>query len=215
MSAHEIEVEGREWVRRAISGAGLLALDQVFHRDDAPSERYSVQEVRGVLRETTAMVRIGLPRAQPVRVVFFNKSEANNWALGWHQDRVVALKERIETPGFTNWTNKAGIWHAEPPIDLLQRMLSVRVHLDPATTESGCLQLALGSHRLGKIFAEDADAVASRFEVEDCVAERGDVLIANALLLHRPSPSRSKAGRRAIRIDYCAEELPPPLEWAA
>ncbi|MBK6705285.1 MAG: phytanoyl-CoA dioxygenase family protein [Caulobacteraceae bacterium] len=156
-----------------------------------------------------------LPGARPVRIIAFNKTEANNWTLPWHQDRVVALRERAETPGFTNWTNKAGIWHAEPPIELLERILFARIHLDPADSDNGCLQLALGTHARGKIASADADALAQSVSIEDCVAERGDVLFAKALILHRSSPSRTSAGRRAIRIDYCAEPLPPSLEWAA
>lgn len=213
--ARDLELEGREWVRGAISGAGLMALDQGFHRNDAPGERYVVEDVRPLLREVNALVRIGSSRAEPVRVVFFNKNDENNWVLGWHQDRVVALKERVEVPGFTNWTRKAGTWHAEPPIEFLQRMVMVRVHLDEAKPENGCLQLALGTHRLGKIDAANADEVAARADIEDCVADRGDVLIANALILHRSSPSRVSTNRRAIRIDYCADPLPLPLEWAA
>jgi hypothetical protein len=163
----------------------------------------------------TAIARELLPGARPVRVVAFNKTEANNWMLPWHQDRVIALRERVETPGFTNWTNKAGIWHAEPPIELLERMLFARVHLDIAGIENGCLQLAFGTHARGKIAAADAEAIANAAPIEDCIAARGDVLFAKALILHRSLPSRTDASRRAIRIDYCAEELPPPLEWAA
>lgn len=215
MSAHDLETAGREWVRGAVSGAGLLALDQTFHRDDAPGERYPVEDVRGVLREMTSIARVGLPRATPVRVVFFNKRQDNNWTLPWHQDRVIALRERVETPGFANWTNKAGVWHAEPPIELLERMIFARIHLDGADEDNGCLQLALGTHRRGKIAAADAESIANAAPIESCTAKRGDVLFAKALILHRSSPSRSGASRRALRIDYCAEELPSPLAWAA
>ncbi|MGH6951294.1 MAG: phytanoyl-CoA dioxygenase family protein, partial [Vitreimonas sp.] len=96
---------------------------------------------------------------------------------------------------------------------LLERMIFARIHLDPADTENGCLQLALGTHARGKIAAADAEAVANSAPTENCVAARGDVLFAKALILHRSSPSRTRADRRAVRIDYCAEQLPPPLEW--
>lgn len=135
--------------------------------------------------------------------------------MPWHQDRVVALRERVETPGFENWTNKAGIWRAEPPIEVLERMLFARVHLDPADGENGALQLALGTHARGRIAAADAEAVAEAARIETCVAARGDVLFAKALILHRSSPSRTSAARRAVRIDYCADGLPAPLRWAA
>ncbi|MBY0563085.1 MAG: phytanoyl-CoA dioxygenase family protein [Hyphomonadaceae bacterium] len=210
----ELEQKGRTWVRRAISDAALTAMDAGFTTHGDPGVRFSLDDARPLLREVTVVARRIMPGADPVRVVAFDKSEAENWTLPWHQDRVVALRERVETPGFTNWTNKAGIWHAEPPIELLERMLFARIHLDPADEDNGCLQLALGTHRRGKIPAADADVIANAAPIENCVAERGDVLFAKALILHRSSPSRSSAGRRAIRVDYCADALPVPLEWA-
>ena len=206
-----LEQEGRVWFRRALSVARLNELDAAAPSEGKPGARIAAL---GGLEDVDALALQLLPGARPVRVVAFNKTEANNWTLPWHQDRVVALRERVETPGFTNWTNKAGIWHAEPPIEVMDRMIFARIHLDPADTENGCLQLALGTHARGKIAAADAEAIANAAAIENCVAARGDVLFAKALILHRSSPSRTNAGRRAIRIDYCAEELPHPLEWA-
>lgn len=211
----ELEIEGRTWVRRAISSAGLIAMDIGFDLSGDPGLRFTLDYARPQLREVTAIARLLLPGAEPVRVVAFDKTETDNWTLPWHQDRVVALHERVETPGFSNWTNKAGIWHAEPPIELLDRMLFARVHLDPADESNGCLQLALGTHTRGKIAAAEAETIANAASIENCIAERGDVLFAKALILHRSSPSRSNAGRRAIRIDYCANPLPQPLAWAS
>lgn len=202
--------EGRVWFRRALSESELIALDAACDTGAAPGQRLLL-DPPAALNAFAAQL---LPNARPVRVIAFNKTEAHNWTLPWHQDRVVALKQRVETPGFTNWTNKAGIWHAEPPIEFLDRMIFARIHLDPADIENGCLQLALGTHGRGKIAAADAEAVANAAPIENCIAERGDVLFAKALILHRSSPSRTSAGRRAIRIDYCAEPLPPLLEWA-
>lgn len=202
--------EGRAWFRRALSDSELRALDAACDTGAAPGQRLLL-EAPAALNALAAQL---LPSARPVRVVAFNKTEANNWTLPWHQDRVVALRERVETPGFTNWTNKAGIWHAEPPVEFLERMIFARIHLDPADTENGCLQLALGTHSRGKTAAADAEAVANAAPIENCIAERGDVLFAKALILHRSAPSRTSVGRRAVRIDYCAEAPPPPLEWA-
>lgn len=208
----ELEQEGRVWFRRALSAADLVALDETATVEGRPGER--IARLQG-LAEVDALARRLLPGARPVRIIAFNKTEANNWTLPWHQDRVVALRARVETPGFTNWTNKSGIWHAEPPIELLKRMIFARVHLDAADADNGCLQLALGTHARGKIAAADAESAAATAPTEDCIAARGDVLFAKALILHRSSPSRADAPRRAIRIDYCADDLPDALQWAA
>jgi ectoine hydroxylase-related dioxygenase (phytanoyl-CoA dioxygenase family) len=207
-----LEQEGRVWFRRALAAACRAALGTAASSEAKPGQR--IVALDG-LNEVDALAAQLLPNARPVRVVAFNKTEANNWTLPWHQDRVVALRERVETPGFTNWTKKAGIWHAEPPIELLERMIFARIHLDPAGAENGCLQLALSTHARGKVAVADAEAIANAAAIENCIAERGDVLFAKALILHRSSPSRTSTSRRAIRIDYCANNLPHPLEWAS
>ena len=212
MDVATLERKGRVWKRRALSDASLAMLDASASVEQKPGARLNA--LSG-LEELNALATRLLPGACPVRIISFNKTENANWTLPWHQDRVIALRKRVEMPGFTNWTNKAGTWHAEPPIELLDRMIFARVHLDPANAENGCLQLALGAHTRGKIAAEDAEVVANAASIEECVTERGDVLFAKALTLHRSSPSRTSAIRCAIRVDYCAEPLPPPLEWAA
>lgn len=206
-----MEPEGRAWFRTAFSDDVLRTLDVACDTGAAPGQRL-LFDPPAALNARAAQL---LPNARPVRVIAFNKTEANNWTLPWHQDRVVALRERIETPGFTNWTKKAGVWHAEPPIELMERMIFARIHLDPADQSNGCLQLALGTHQRGKIASADAEAIASAAPIENCIAGRGDVLFAKALILHRSSRSQTNVGRRAVRIDYCAEALPSPLQWAA
>lgn len=34
------------------------------------------------------------PDARPVRAILFDKTAATNWALGWHQDRTIAVQTR-------------------------------------------------------------------------------------------------------------------------
>lgn len=212
MNSATLEQEGRVWKRRALSDASLEILDAAIAVEERPGQRLNALDGLTAIHTLAACL---LPNARPVRMVAFNKTQNANWTLPWHQDRVIALKERVETPAFENWTNKDGVWHAEPPIEFLQRMIFARVHLDSADPENGCLQLALKTHAQGRIAVSTADSVANAACVEDCVAERGDALFAKALILHRSSPSRTNTNRRAIRIDYCADPLPPPLEWAA
>lgn len=212
VAAETLATEGRVWFRTAVTQGLLRRLDDACALEAAPGARLAVSAAD--LAEITELARAVLEEAQPVRVVAFNKSVANNWTLPWHQDRVVAVRSRAEAPGFSNWTRKAGIWHAEPPLDLLRRMIFLRVHLDSATRANGCMQIALGSHCAGKVASGDAARVAQSCQIEDCVAVRGDVLVCHALLLHRSSPSVSDAPRRAFRIDFAAEALPAPLRWA-
>ena len=89
--------------------------------------------------------------ARPVRAVLFDKSDEANWALGWHQDRTIAVRRKIDTADFGPWTVKDGMPHVAPPYDLLARMVTLRIHLDPVTNQNAPLLVALGTHRLGGI----------------------------------------------------------------
>lgn len=206
---------GRVWFRGALTEAQLADMDTACAMGAAPGARMSLSAIGHVLEPVHRLAKRVLAGAKPVRLVAFNKSEASNWSLPWHQDRVIAVLERVETRGYGNWTRKAGVWHVEPPISLLQRMVFARVHLDAATVENGCMELALGADGSAKVADSAAERLATNpgVEREMCVAQRGDVLFVRALTLHRSRASQGVGERRALRIDYAAEALPAPLEW--
>ncbi len=53
--------------------------------------------IQGPLR---ALAREGMGGvARPARVLFFDKTPESNWAVPWHQDRTIAVKQRIDTDG--------------------------------------------------------------------------------------------------------------------
>ncbi|MEP2261017.1 MAG: phytanoyl-CoA dioxygenase family protein [Paracoccaceae bacterium] len=199
---------GRAWLRGAIDPASLENLRSLVDVDGKPGARVSPQSalfqtvcdlpVSDSLAETFAGVR-------PERIVVFDKSPESNWALPWHQDRVIAMKEKTNCPGFTKWTCKSGEWHCEPPEHVLQKMLFVRVHLDDVAAENGAMEIAVGSHQLGKISKAEITDVVDSFEHEVTEASAGDVLVLSMLTLHRSRRSRSDQTRRALRVDYALE----------
>src|SRR5262245_19142503 len=54
----------------------------------------------------------------PVRAIYFDKSREANWMVSWHQDLTLAVRARVEIPGFGPWSTKEGIPHVQPPIEL-------------------------------------------------------------------------------------------------
>ena len=80
---------------------------------------------------TDAACRLMGRRAQPVRAVLFDKTPAANWSVAWHQDRTIPVVERIEVDGFGPWSRKDGILHVAPPVGVLERMITLRIHIDP------------------------------------------------------------------------------------
>jgi hypothetical protein len=101
------------------------------------------------------LVRPHLPAEPvPVRGIYFDKRPETNWLVAWHQDLTLALKERVEVPGFGPWSLKEGVPHVQPPVGMLEQMLSVRLHLDDADATNGALRVLPGTHRLGRLNAE-------------------------------------------------------------
>lgn len=149
-----------------------------------------------------------------VRAIAFNKSPDNNWSLGWHQDRTIAVARRAAAPGYTVWSSKDGLTHVEPPFALLERMVTLRVHLDDVTTANAPLLVALGSHNHGKVAEPDIASAVERSSVEVCLAEAGDGWIYATPILHASARSASGLSRRTIQLDFSRDILPAPLEWA-
>ncbi|MFB0872560.1 MULTISPECIES: phytanoyl-CoA dioxygenase family protein [unclassified Sphingobium] len=153
------------------------------------------------------------PQAKAVRAILFDKNAATNWALGWHQDRTIAVRARIETPGFGPWTIKSGICHVAPPQSLLDRMLTLRVHLDPVDPGNAPLLIAPGSHRHGRIAESAVAAMVARCGTRACLAESGDIWLYATPILHASDAATNPRRRRVLQLDYSADTLPAVLEW--
>ncbi|MEC3911637.1 phytanoyl-CoA dioxygenase family protein [Sphingobium sp. CR2-8] len=151
--------------------------------------------------------------ARPVRAILFDKSETTNWALGWHQDRTIAVAARIDTPGFGPWTVKSGIQHVAPPQPLLDRMLTLRIHLDPVDADNAPLLIAPGSHRHGRVAEHDIASLVTRYGTHACLATRGDIWLYATPILHASEAASNPRHRRVLQLDYSADPLPAGLEW--
>jgi ectoine hydroxylase-related dioxygenase (phytanoyl-CoA dioxygenase family) len=151
--------------------------------------------------------------AHPVRAILFDKTQSNNWSLGWHQDRTISVKERHEVAGFGPWTRKAGMYHVAPPAARLSRMVTLRVHLDDVPAENGPLVISPGSHLYGRVAENEIDALIEKCGVITCLARAGDVWLYSTLIIHASAAASIPARRRVLQVDYAAEPLPGRLEW--
>ncbi|MGB5076520.1 MAG: phytanoyl-CoA dioxygenase family protein [Sphingorhabdus sp.] len=151
--------------------------------------------------------------AFPVRAILFDKGVAKNWALGWHQDRTVVVKMRADVHGFDAWSVKAGLQHVAPPIEILNKMVTLRLHLDPVSKDNAPLEVAIGSHRLGRIAESDINDVVGNSQIATCLAQRGDLWAYSTPILHASAASLWPNRRRVLQVDYAACDLPGGLEW--
>jgi hypothetical protein len=146
-----------------------------------------------------------------VRVLFFDKPPRQTWALPWHKDLTVAVRDnRRPSAHFAKPTRKAGVPHAEAPAAVLEQMLTARVHLDDVTDENGPLKVIPGSHRTGK--ALTLDLAPPRILHAAAV----DVLLMRPLVAHCSGKSQSgtRRHRRVLHLEFAASaELPDGYEW--
>ena len=195
----------------------LLAL-----ADTLPTERAG-KRLRGIPALTAfltpnallahiAATRLG-PHARPVRAILFDKTADTNWALGWHQDRVIAVRERIDTPDYGPWSVKQGMLHVAPPAALLAGMLTMRVHLDAVPETNAPLLIAPGSHQFGRIAEDGIEAIVRDHGSIACLSDVGDVWLYATPIVHASAIATQPKRRRVLQIDFAACGLPNGLEW--
>jgi ectoine hydroxylase-related dioxygenase (phytanoyl-CoA dioxygenase family) len=154
------------------------------------------------------------PGAIPVRGILFDKTSAANWKVPWHQDVTIAVAERLEVDGYGPWSLKDGVTHVQPPESVLERMVTVRIHLDDCPEENGALKVITGSHRRGKIPERKIAGIVADGEVRVCEARAGGVLVMRPLLVHSSSAAEVPGHRRVLHFDFAAGELHGGMKWA-
>jgi ectoine hydroxylase-related dioxygenase (phytanoyl-CoA dioxygenase family) len=119
----------------------------------------------------------------------------------------------VEVPGFSHWTVEAGLTQVEPPFCFLERMVTLRVHLDRVDAGNAPLAILPGSHRLGRLSETDIENLSRAAKPCLCLAEAGDVWAYGTPIIHASAASVRPKRRRVLQIDYSADALPRPLQW--
>jgi ectoine hydroxylase-related dioxygenase (phytanoyl-CoA dioxygenase family) len=145
-----------------------------------------------------------------VKSIYFDKPEGSNWFVAWHQDLTISVDTRLECPGFGNWTIKQESFGVQPPVDILESIVTFRIHLDDTDEENGALKVIPGSHQRGVVRPDSLPAT----EGQVCAVGKGGVMIMRPLLLHASGRVTSNRQRRVIHIEFCDKVLPCGLEWA-
>lgn len=146
-----------------------------------------------------------------VRGLYFDKPPERTWSLPWHKDLTLAVRDHsVVSPSFSKPTMKAGVPHVEGSLEVLEAMLTLRIHLDAMTPENGPLQVLPGSHLTGKSPAAPDESV------QTILTERGDVLAIRPLVAHRSISSRpgTSMHRRVLHLEFSGQrELPDSVAW--
>lgn len=127
-----------------------------------------------------------------------------------YQSKLTAKEPRVG--GAWEWHQDYGYWYYTGC--LRPDMLSVMIGLDRSTRENGCLQIAAGSHRMGRIdhtplspTQNEVDPrrmvhILERCPVEYCELDPGDALIFHCNAIHRSDANHSEQRRWTLLVCY-------------
>ena len=149
-----------------------------------------------------------------VRVIFFDKTPDKNWLVTWHQDKTIALNKKAVVSGWGPWSVKDNTHHVQPSLEVLNQMVTFRLHLDEANENNGCLKVIPRSHELGILSQQELTEAVNNQEPYLCEANEGDLLLMKPHILHSSSKSIKPGHRRVVHVEYSNYQLPENLSWA-
>lgn len=232
MFDQSLERDGFRLLPQAVSAeaiAELLEICQATFGDDSPGVRArssrghvyaarnlieSIPQVSTVWQCETLLSFLREHLGQDfglVRALFFDKPPDRTWALGWHKDTSIAVTANVTgSKSFSRPTVKSGVPHVIACDEVLQGMLTLRIHLDEVTDENGPLRVIPGSH-------VSSDSVGKGVDSSVAIhASPGDVLAMRPLISHCSGSSAvgTKRHRRIVHLEFAASEnLPDGILW--
>jgi Phytanoyl-CoA dioxygenase (PhyH) len=158
---------------------------------------------------------LGLLSADAVAVqcTLFRKTSDCNWKVPYHQDVSIPVAGCIAHPALSCWSMKEDGHYVQPPVELLDALLAVRLHLDASGDDTGALRVVPGSHRLGRLSPERIAAMDKRGDEVVCTADAGDLLLMRPLLLHASSRAERPSGRRVLHFLFAPHRPGYGLQW--
>ncbi len=172
-------------------------------------------ELAAALRARLSAAGLLAADAVAVQCTLFRKSAGRNWKVTLHQDLSIPVAAQVDDARLSAWSRKQGGTFVQPPAELLQRLLAVRLHLDDCGAGDGPLRVVPGSHRHGRLDADAAAALRAAQGETACTARRGDLLIMRPLLLHASSKAtRPEGRRRVLHFLYGPREPGYALHWS-
>ena len=207
LSSEQLELFNSELgsVELPRSAGGIRNAQTKYHSISSYSSSSHVLEKAGAYLQ-------GTPKF--VRAILFNKTATNNWLVTWHQDRTVAVTNRFHADGWGPWSEKDGVLHVQPPLEVLNSMVTFRVHLDSTSEENGCLSVVPQSHKLGILTQQEIAERSSGFTSVLCPAPEGSALVMRPHLLHASGKGSDPTQRRVLHLEYSDFTLPSGVSWA-
>jgi len=186
--------------------AGLFAIRQFLKEIPAAVPEVMTEALQALI---SALVGEGYFL---VKSIYFDKPEASNWFVSYHQDLSISVDQRGEFPGFGPWTVRQDQFAVQPPLAILEDNITIRIHLDDTSGENGALRVVPGSHLKGVYRPETIDW-STETEVV-CEVPKGGIMLMRPLLLHASGRTTNNQPRRVVHIEFSRSRLPAGLRWA-
>lgn len=126
----------------------------------------------------------------------------------------MAVSKQFKEAGWGPWSIKDGVHHVQPPISVLNQMVTFPVHLDGSSEENGCLKVLPKSHSLGLLCSEAILEYTDRHESVVCEGKAGSALVMRPHILHSSSKAVHPSQRRVLHLEYSDFKLPAGVAWA-
>lgn len=147
-----------------------------------------------------------------VKSIYFDKPASSNWFVSYHQDLTISVDKKKDLENFGPWTVKQDQFAVQPPIEILENIITIRIHLDNTDEHNGALRVIPKSH-LNKICRpETIDNIKQT--TSTCYVNSGSIMFMKPLLLHSSGRTVNNKRRRVIHIEFSNFELPNALKWS-
>jgi ectoine hydroxylase-related dioxygenase (phytanoyl-CoA dioxygenase family) len=228
-AVHDLQENGFSTLPGLLSASEISAILNTVQAAEAASSNFrrsqDVFAIRNLLGEIPALreqlltpavrqlLAVLFPDATPhlTKAIYFDKPAGSNWLVAWHQDVMIAVDRRLDLPGYGPWSSKQGEVAVLPPRQILESIITIRLHLDACDASNGALKVVPGSHRHGVVDNNDLPAYTS--QAVTCAVPAGGAMLMQPLTLHASNRSTSTQPRRVIHLEFSAAELPEGLEW--
>ncbi|MEM9271404.1 MAG: phytanoyl-CoA dioxygenase family protein [Cyanobacteria bacterium P01_F01_bin.143] len=216
--------QGYVVVPELIKPSVIQKLQKAIEKIITSTSKHGIRNLAGKVREVKDLANsdiikhviqsyCGIKNINLIKATYFNKNIDHNWMVGWHQDKTISVQEKIAYPGFVNWTIKEGIFHVQPPLEILQSIITIRIHLTNTNQDNGALKVIPESHKMGILSSQQITEFKTNHRITICNLKAGDALIMSPLLLHSSSRSKTEQNRQVIHLEYSSTNLPEKLQW--
>ncbi len=147
-----------------------------------------------------------------VKSIYFDKPETSNWFVSYHQDLTISVDKKMELQNFGPWTVKQNQFAVQPPVDILQNIFTIRIHLDDTDKDNGALKVISRSHLKG-IYRSGIIDLETEVETT-CNVPKGGIMIMKPLLFHSSNKKTNNQKRRVIHLEFSNMKLPTGIQWA-